>query len=400
MKILQVLGHNFKWNIDSFEEQEIGDGFLITAFTFGNKFSSNKKIIPLIDKCMIDLQFYGKKARISAGKLVEFSFHPTHNNSQDPTNTYISNCIVEAINFQINNGFTKIIIPCYYEDEDIKDVIAIVKVINNYISKNKIKGLEYYMTIPLAHDIIKNKDKVDEILVPVTDKDIAFDGYFIACENKPEQGHKLTVDVRLIQQLSRVFKTLKYQGFKTIYAYANWDAIIYLAQTDIDYITIGTYENLRNFSVRRFTEDISGGASDGYYFSEKILNMIRAKDILNIQSNNMISDIRNNKNIFSDVILKSGYMWNIHKPDVNKNYLLSISNLLDSISKIQNIRERTIYVLYLIQGAINTYQNLDDNYVAFAGSESKNYHLEVWKQYLLKSIGLKPSEFDKMYNLI
>lgn len=227
---------------------------------------------------------------------------------------------------------------------------------------------------------------------------INFDGYFVVCENKPEQGYKLTIDNRIITNLSTVLRILKRQEFETIYAYANWDAILYLAQTDIDYITIGTYENLRNFSIRRFTEDTSGGKSDGYYFSEKLLNMIRAKDITNIRSNGMLGDIENKKNIFSDLILDPNYSWNIHKPDVNKNYLLSISRLLLEISKIKNIQERILYVLFLIQDAINLYEKLDDNYVAFGGSESKNYHLDVWKQYLLKSLQMKPSIFLNKYN--
>lgn len=397
MKIIQVLGHNFKWNVDSFLEQEIGDELLITAFTFGNRFVSNKRIENLLDQCLIDLQFYGNKKSVSAGKLDEFSFHPSNNDSDETTNVYVASCIKEAIKYQIHIGFKEIIIPLYYEDDNWSDIIPIIKEINKYISKNKVAGIKYYMTIPFAYDIIRDKSIVDDILFYLTDKDIIFDGYYIVCENKPEQGHKVTTDIKLITNLSTVLKTLKDQDFETIYSYANWDAIIYLAQTNIDYITIGTYENLRSFSIRRFTEDISGGASEGYYFSEKLLNMIRAKDILNIKANGQIRKIQNSKNIFSDIILTTGYEWNIHKPDVNKNYLLSISRILNQISEIQDIRQRTLYVLFLIEDAINLYQNLDDNYITFGGSESKNYHLETWKQYLLKTCKIRPAEFDKLY---
>lgn len=397
MKIIQVLGHNFKWNIDSFLEQQIGDELLITAFTFGNRFLENNRINSLLDRCMIDLQFYGKKRKISSGKLQEFSFHPSNYEDSESTNIYVINCIKEAINYQISTGFTKIIIPLFYDSDSWKEIIPMIREVNKYVKDFDILGLKFYMTIPLAFDIIRDKNIVDEILFALTDKDIHFDGYYVVCENKPEQGHKISTDLRLITNLSSVFKTLKGQGFETIYSYANWDAIIYLAQTDIDYITIGSYENLRNFSIKRFTEDISGGKSDGYYFSERLLNMVRAKDIVNIRQNGQINKIRNSRNIFSDVILHSDYFWNIHKPDVNKNYLLSISRLLKEISNIEDSSKRILYVLKMIEDAINVYQDLDDNYIVFAGSESKNYHLEIWKQYLLKESKIKPSEFNRLY---
>jgi hypothetical protein len=398
MKILQILGHNAKWNIDSFLEQKIGDGFLITAFTFGNKFKSNKQLIPLLDKCMLDLQFYGKKAKLKAGKLLEFDFHPTNGNSFDVTNVYIQSCIKQAIQFQIDSGFKDIIIPICYESDNCNEILQYIYIINSHVSKIRQEGIKFFMTLPFSFDIIRDQEVVDRILIAATDKKIVFDGYNIVCENKPEQGHKITTDIKLITNLSTVFKTLKYQGFKTIYSYANWDAIIYIAQTDIDYVTIGSYENLRNFSIKRFTEDISGGASKGYYFSEKLLNMIRAQDLIYIQANGMIPAIKNEKNIFSDIILATDYLWNIHKPDVNKNYLLSISRLLCNITQIEDVKQRTLHVLFMIQDALFCYKDLEDHYIALAGSESKNYHLETWKMYLLKTIGMKPDEFITTYN--
>ena len=399
MKIVQILGHNPNWNVEAFTQQNIGDEFLITAISFGNKFAINKRVAPILDKSMLDLQFYGQKnsGHLSKGKLSDFDFHPARFlNDDEATNIRINSCIEKAIEYQISLGFKKIIIPHYYEDNYIAGIISTIKVINKYLKSNKKDGIEYFMTLPLAYDIIRNQDNVENLLLELTDMSIIFDGYFVVCENKPEQGHKISNDIKLITNLSKVLRVLKYQGFKTIYGYANWDAIFFLAQTDIDYITIGTYENLRNFYIKRFTEDISGGASEGYYFSEKLLNMIRAKDLINIRANGMIGTIKNEHNIFSDVILKENYIWNIHKPDVNKNYLLSISSLLKKISTIPDIKDRIIYVLFLIQEAIDNYQRLDDNYVVLQ-SEGRNYHLDTWLMYLLKTIQMKPDEFYTIY---
>ena len=78
MKIVQILGHNPNWNVEAFTQQNIGDEFLITAISFGNKFAINKRVAPILDKSMLDLQFYGQKnsGHLSKGKLSDFDFHP------------------------------------------------------------------------------------------------------------------------------------------------------------------------------------------------------------------------------------------------------------------------------------------------------------------------------------
>lgn len=383
MKVTHVLGHNSNWNVDSYLDHDIGDYFLITAFTHGVNYDSKKLIEKVIDNAMIDLQFYGKNTNIKNGKLKEFPFH-TSNFENEVTNVYFENCAKKAIQFQIDKNFKNIIIPLFYDNEEVDDIIYMLKTLNKYVSKLDNKNHRFFMTLPFANHIIIDKHKVEEILFACTDMEICFDGYFIICENKPEFRKKLTTEIKILKNLSRVFKTLKQQNFETVYAYANWDAIIYLAQTEIDYITIGTYENLRNFDIKRFTENISGGGSKGYYFSEKLLNMVKADDVTTIRESVDLKYFKNERNIFSDIILKENYLWNIHKPDVNKNYLLSISRLLHSISSINDLNFRKVYVLDLIENAINNYKYLDGNRV-YLNDESSNYHLNVWKTYLANS---------------
>lgn len=386
MKVTHVLGHNSNWNVESYLQHDIGDFFLITAFTHGAKFDTKKGLLPILPFSMIDLQFYGKKTSgdITKGNLSEFSFHPANCSDEEVTSIYFDNCLKQAIKYQEDKGFKNIIIPHFYENEEVSDIVSTIKNINHHVAKNKLDGRKYFMTLAFANHIIIDKAKVEEILFCCTDMDICFDGYFVTCENKPETRKKLTTDIKILRNLSNVFKTLKIQQFETIYAYANWDAIVILAQTDIDYVTIGTYENLRKFDIVRFTEDQSGGGSKGYYFSEKLLNMVKANDLTSVRDLGQLDRIKNERNIFSDIILRRGYDWNIHKPDVNKNYLLSINRLLHAISEIADLFERKKYVQTLVQSAIDTYNELENNYV-YLDNESGNYHLNIWKSYLASS---------------
>ena len=387
MKIIQLLGHNSNWNLDIHYEQGVGEAFLFTAYTHGKRFLDKKIYQKIIDSSMIDLQFYGKKDTTNAtGKLSEFDFHPVNVDTDTVTNIYFENCVKEAIKFQLETGFKKIIIPNFYENEETRDIISMIQSMNNYIKsiKHEFNEIEFYMTLPFAHHIIINKEKVEEILVACTDMSIVFDGYFITCETKPETKKKVSTDIKIFKNLTRVFKTLKAQDFKTIYAYANWDAIIYLAETDIDYITIGSFENLRNFDIKRFVEKTSGGFSPGFYFSEKLLNMVKSNDLSNIRGTGNLELILNDKNIFSDIIINENFPWSSTKPDVNKNYLLAVTKLLQEIADIEDLEQRKKHVQKLIDQAIFNYNQLEKRHV-FLENESSNYHLASWKTHLANS---------------
>jgi hypothetical protein len=171
---------------------------------------------------------------------------------------------------------------------------------------------------------------------------------------------------------------LKAQGFATVFGYSNWDALIFASLCDIDYITIGTYENLRNFNIQRFTESPGGGPSKGWYFSEKLLNLVRAEEIKKLRRSNCLNLIANDKNIFSDIILNKDYAWNTHKPDVHKNYLLAISRLLKEIANIESVSKRTVFFQKKIDQARQLYGELEANYRVFLNDESSDYHLGAW----------------------
>jgi hypothetical protein len=379
MNVTHILGHNSNWSIETYLQQNVGDYFLIAAYNHGAEFKAKTSFQKILDISMIDLQFYGKKK--SKGKLAEFPFHPANDESDEATSVYFENCIKNSIKYQLVSGFRNIIIPHFYAKDSVRDIVAMIRSINKYVKGLPHEDNKYFMTLPFANHIISDSIKVQEILFECTDMNIIFDGYFVVCENMPEFRKKVTTDLDVLKNIATVLRTLKHQDFETIYAYANWDAILFLALTDIDYITIGTYENLRNFDIKRYVEPDSGGASKGYYFSEKLLNMVKADDITLLRKTGNLDLVRNERNIFSDIILKAGYEWNIHKPDVNKNYLLSIARLLHTISGISDITTRKNYTKKLVDNAIDLYDTLEDR-GTFLNKESGNYHLNVWKSFL------------------
>lgn len=376
--------------MDSHFKNGIGDGFIFCAYSFEPDFYTKEKInkidsLQVLEKSFIDLQYFGKKesGNIGKGKLSLYPFHPAADQgTASQTTCYMESSIINGVKFQTDLGLTDIIIPNYYENDDLGQFMGLVATINKWLKKNRIGSKRYYMTIPITYHTIIDAKKIDDLLYTLTDIDIEFDGYYIVCEPKLEIRQKINIDFKYLRNLSRVLEVLKKQKFITIYSYANWDTMIFLATCDIDYITIATYENLRSFNIKRFLSSEDGGPSKGWYYSEKLLNFIKAPFIELIRQQDGLELIKNEKNIFSDIILEANYPWSNQKADVHKNYILSIDRILKEIGSIDNLIDRKNFVIRLIDRAIDSYNQLEVKSVYFQ-DESRNYHLGVWKSYLL-----------------
>lgn len=389
VKILHQLGHRHNWNLDCYFDNQIGDGFIFCVYSFiegkiGTEISGYKptQYLPI---SLVDLQYYGYKNSKDKGALSSYDFHPAKMEADGTTITEYPELINNGIKYQEKIGINKIVIPMRCEiTKDIGKFTSIVDKINKYISDNKKAGTEYYLTVSFTDSEIKDAEWVEKVLTLLTNINKVFDGYYIVCDPAPEYKKKISVNYDYYNNLSRIFSVFKKNNFQVIYAYANWDAIPFLALTDIDFISIGTFENLRRFNIKRFTEDIGGGPSQGWYFSEKVLNMIRSQELVKLRSNNCIELIRNEKNIFSDAILNPAYPWannGNNRPDVHKNYLLSISRELKEISLKRLGNERINYVLGRIAEAKKIYKDLNDKKV-YLEEESSDYHLSSWETFL------------------
>lgn len=392
MKIYHQLGHNHKWALDSHFKNDIGDGFIFTAYSFGHGSVGDRisgyNVADYLHKSMFDLQYYGSKDAIG-GSLGTYPFNPKCLEAEDSTHIKGSELIVKGIEYQISLGLKNIIIPMvYYCDNGIAKTLSLLNKVNKKVQsiQKTCKDCHFFMTMSFSYETITDEDAVEQLLQSMTDINICFDGYYIVCDCSPEYKKKISIDYDYYNNLLKVFAVLQKQGFQTIYGYANWDSLIFNALTDINYTTIGTYENLRRFSIKRFTESPGGGASKGWYFSEKLLNFIRAEELKNLRRAKCLDLIANDKNIFSEAVLNPNYLWNTHKPEVHKNYLLSISKLLTQLHREKSLEKRGKVLLGRIEDARKLYKRLEQEYRVYLNDENSDYHLGMWSSFIKKNI--------------
>jgi len=389
MKILHQLGHNYRWALDSFFQNQIGDGFIISAFSIskdkiGNKLSGYEPsaYLPL---SMVDLQFYGSKA--SRGKnLKSYEFHPANYTGKDSTEVSTIDAVMSGLRFQENLKLKTIIVPTIYIKPEKEEAgTQLVHKINDRIRKHKAsiqkQGQEvasYFMTVPIDKLSIENDQEIEHLLQELTDMNIIFDGYYVVCESDLQTRKKISVNLKYYTNLNKILSTLKKQGFQVILGFSNVDSLVFSAMNDLDYVSIGTYEVLRNFNIRRFIDKDGGGPSKGWYYSEKLLNFVKAQQLDDLRDRNALDLIRNDENIFSDAILQEGYDWSIHRPDVHKNYLLSVSKQLKKITSFPSGKDRIEYMVKLVNDARETYKQLEEDKMLFLDDESSSYHLPKW----------------------
>ncbi|NCU06052.1 MAG: hypothetical protein GXC73_18970, partial [Chitinophagaceae bacterium] len=103
--------------------------------------------------------------------------------------------------------------------------------------------------------------------------------------------------------------------------------------------------------------------------------------IVDIRMKGGLDLVRNEKNIFSDAVMVDGYLWNHHKAEVHKNYLVSLSRMLTEISSIADFTERKKFVLAKIQNAMKVYKDLEERKI-YLTEESGKYHLGIWESFM------------------
>jgi hypothetical protein len=103
-----------------------------------------------------------------------------------------------------------------------------------------------------------------------------------------------------------------------------------------------------------------------------------------VRKNGGILLIGNQSNIFSDTLLQEEFDWNIHKPEVHKNYMMSVTNMLNELALLNTKKEKIQFMLERAVSARNTYKKLEEIGVFFS-PESSGYHLPFWQAILTQS---------------
>ncbi len=383
MRVLHQAGHNTVWNIDSFLKDGTGDGLI-----FSPVHSDSNKITRLdesIKKCsLFDPQFYVPNSQ--KAKLQSYSFFPESIMDGFQTSDYQAIAHKSAklcLDFQIEEDFQSIIVPCRFYEDLLTDFIDRQKAftVEPFLDElaDRPTDKDVFISLSLTSSMIVDKRFRNDILNWVTSYQ-EITGVYLQVDfgERLKQVHdyeKLNSYIEFVGELIEA-------DLEVICGYMNMEGLL-AAVLDINAVTMGAYENTRIFSIDKFlvNDTIKMGPAARIYLPN-LLNWIRYDTATEIKEDfpDIWDKIYTPTN-YSEDVFDNPRKPHFSQPSLYKHYFVLINEQYKAIAskgKIDRVKELNEMVVT----ANELYQELRANGVLFFDSNCAGEHLVVWNRVL------------------
>lgn len=378
MKVYHQTGHLYQWNLQSFIEDQTGDGLIFSPINI--KCSDMIKIPKDIKKeSLFDSQFYIPDDM--KGKLSTYNFFPA--NMKDDFSTCDFEEIAEDmaglnVNFQITNDFRYIVIPtrhfeflsdnCY---EQLKEyyINPFIKYISEIKSSKKV-----LLTVIVKQEQLVDENKRNFLLNWVTGIS-NIDGVYLIFENK-HTSKQIKDPVHLCNAMIFIH-SLKVNQLEVHVGYTNTEGILY-SIADPDSVSMGSYENVRKFNINKFItpeEKKKQRGPTARLYSGKLFQWIEYGFIESIVTLYEDWEMIFENSKYNPLMFEEEYKWYFNKPELYKHYFLIFSSQIKSLPG-QN-RNRIKVLRKSFENAINIYDDIKSHRI-FLDSDSDGSHLYHW----------------------
>lgn len=385
MKIFQQAGHNTNWNIDSINDDVAGSGIIFSPVHFARdrieSLNGELKEVSLFDP-----QFYVPDSQKI--KLHSYDFFPERLLGGFSTDSFEAKAFQAAencVSFQIENKFNSLIIPARYHDELISDYIKKQKVfsVEPFLEAIKLQGTKHpvFLTLPLTAAMLQDQHFRINILNWVTEYP-RIDGVYLLVNF--ETTSKQIQDFDKLYAYSTFVRELGEAGLKVICGYLNTEGIV--ISTLAPYaVTIGAYENTRNFSIDKFLEsdrDVRGPAPRIYF--PNLLNWIRYATAKEIREDHPgLWDKVYTPTKYSEKVFSTPKDPHFSQPDLYKHHFNLVHDQYREIEQ-RSRSDRVSSVIEIIKAAHALYKEIEDEGILFFDSNCSGEHLAVWNRVLKK----------------
>lgn len=376
MKVYHQTGHNLKWNLDSFNEG-IGDGLIFSPVNIdADKLLSLDFGIKEVS--FLDPQMY--LLNQAKGSLETFPFFPGNLKSDFSTPDLDNDNINLAklcVDYQLENDFEYLLIPTKYNEENptnylIQSSDYFVFPFCDYVRqiKSDKKILLSFIVKPI---MLTDVDRRNEVLNWLTGHQ-KVDGIYLIFENNFTS--KQIKDFDYLLNALRFITVLKKNNMEVHIGYSNTESFLYSVAMP-DSATIGSYENLRSFGIRRFQDTENGRmrSPNARLYSEKLLQWI---DYGYVQSMKQMVDKYESyfeESKYTPLNFTPEINWQFKKTEPYKHYFYIFNNQIKKLPLGQ--LERIEYIKTHIKKAIHLFNMIEDSDVLL-DENSDGSHLPIW----------------------
>jgi hypothetical protein len=374
MKVYHQTGFRLNWNIDSFQ-QNVGDGLIFSPINI----DADKLIqldYGLKETSFLDPQLY--LLNEAKGTLDTYPYFPGNIKPDYSTpDLDNSNQILAqlCIDFQLKNDFEYVVIPTrYYVDNPTTYFLQTGDYfVSPFIEYIKVKGIKkkILQSVIVKTIMLTDEEKRNETLNWITGQQI--DGVYLIFEDNATG--KQIKDFEFLFNALKFIHTLKMNGMEVHLGYNNTEAVLYSVAMP-DSVSIGSYENLRSFGIKRF-QDLENGpmrAPRARLYSSLLLQWIDYQYI-----DAMSKLINKYENYFDDseykpLMFKPDYNWQFMKPEPYKHYFYVFNNQIKALPETQ--LERIESLKANIRQSMNLFRRIEET--VLLDDDSNGSHLPNW----------------------
>jgi hypothetical protein len=374
MKVYHQTGFRLNWNLDCFQ-QNVGDGLIFSPINI-----DADKLIQL-DNSLKETSFLDPQLYLlneAKGTLDTYPYFPGNIKPDYSTpDLDNSNQILAqlCIDYQLKNNFEYIVIPTrYYVDNPTTYFLQTGDYfVSPFIDYIRTQGImkKILQSVIVKTIMLTDEEKRNETLNWITGQQI--DGVYLIFEDN--STGKQIKDFEFLLNALKFIHILKMNGMEVHLGYNNTEAILYSIAMP-DSVSIGSYENLRSFGIKRF-QDLENGpmrAPRARLYSSLLLQWI---DYQYIDAMSKLID--NYENYFDDsdykpLMFKPDYNWQFMKPEPYKHYFYVFNNQIKALPEMQLERIESLKVI--VRQSINLFRKIEES--VLLDDDSNGSHLPSW----------------------
>lgn len=377
MKIYHQTGFRYNWNIESFVDDHAGDGLILSPININSdkitRLSDSVRQTSWLDPQLYLLKDYKKE-------MESYEYFPLKiksNFDTDDFSAHSDEVAGKCLQFQIDNDFEYAVIPMRYLDNIPANYYEqwTTHIVEPFINKYNQMGTSKKLLITVIVKQIQLQDKTyrNELLNFLTSIEELSGVYLIFEHNFTSKQIK---DTQYLYDALLFIHYLKMNSLEVHIGYANTEGILY-SIANPDSISMGSYENLRHFNIKRFRalEKNEQAAPRARLYIGKLYQWVdygylEAIRTLYSKYQYLIDTTKYNVEMFEPT-----YNWHFQKPSPYKHFFIVYSNQVKQLPEV--MEERISYLLQSFNNALNLYGEILDSGVLL-DSNSDGSHLNFW----------------------
>lgn len=378
LRLLHQVGHNAKWNIDSFQDEGCGHGLILSPL-HQSKDSVEKLDAHTRASSMFDPQFYLPSSQ--KPKLNQYPFFPEAVGGGFDTSSFKTHALAVAracLDFQRSLGFRRLVIPTRFINQLYSDYVDRQKAFTVEAFVEAAEGEALCLSLAVTAPMIEDAAFRHKLLNWVTSYPTVDHVYLMY---QHERDTKQIADASFLRAAHDFFSEIQSTGLGLTVGYTNTECLLYSVLDNIE-LTVGAFENTRIFSIDKFvvSEEERRGPKARIYLPG-LMNWVQFEDARRIKADapKVWASIHT-PTVHSEQALAQAIDPTFNQPPLYKHYFLVMQGEFSALAQLDR-PARISRLQARVAGARRAYRAIEEAGVILE-RHGRGSHLTDWNSYL------------------